>query len=224
VLTAALQPSYPLAETQDGLSAELTAQGWEEITFDGKRPNAYTSCGENCVEVQTQSSVSMIGKPVVVDIIDMPVISWEWKILQQVQPTDLATKGKDDRAAAVYVTFPYDPETSSFKERMMRPFVEMARGADTPGRVLSYVWGGFGESKDIVESPFFGGINAMIISRNEKAPIGDWLSEKFDVVADHERAFGYKPKAVSHVLLSADSDDTEATNHAFIRKIAFISK
>lgn len=215
--------TYSSAKEQSNFPPELIAHGWEEILFDGKRPNTYASCGEDCIEMKTDSSVSMIGRAISVDLAKMPIIRWEWKILHPVAPSDLATKGKDDRAAAVYVTFPYDPDTSSFKERMMRPIVEMIRGADTPGRVLSYVWGGFGETKDIVESPFFGGLNAMVISRNETAPVGDWLSEKFDVVADHERAFGYKPKAVSNILLSADSDDTQATNHAFIRKIEFVS-
>ncbi len=212
------------AEIKQNLPPELEALGWEEITFDGKRPNAYASCGDRCIEVKTDSSVSMIGKPVSIDLEKMPFISWEWKISNALRPTDLSTKGKDDRAAAVYVTFPYDPDTSSFKERMMRPLIEAIRGKDTPGRILSYVWGGFGETSDIIESPFYGGINAMIISRNEQAPINEWVMEKFDVISDHKRAFGYPPKSVSNILISADSDDTEAPNQAFIRNITFVKK
>jgi hypothetical protein len=100
----------------------------------------------------------------------------------------------------------------------------MARGPDAPSRMLSYVWGGFGKPGEIFESPFFGGVNAMIICRNETAPVGSWIKERFNVVADFERAFGLAPSAVAHILIEADSDDTGTRTHAFVRNILFSQK
>ena len=203
------------------VSSDLMEQGWEHITFVDKHPNRFASCSDGCVEVRTDDSVSMIGKEFATDPLKKPVLSWEWRIENRVAVSDLSVKGEDDRAVALYVTFPYDPQTATFFEKMMRPLVEMARGVNAPSRALSYVWGGFGNTGDMIESPFFGAVNAMIICRNAEAPVGEWLSEKFDVIADHKRAFGSIPVKVAHILIAADSDDTGGMNRASVRKIMF---
>jgi len=212
------------AAAEPVLPPGLVAQGWEEITFDGKQRNRYAACGTGCVSIETDASVSMIGRPAATDLSRSPVLSWEWKIDRPVTASDLSTEGKDDRAVAVYVTFPYDPATATFTEKLLRPVIELARGEDAPSRVISYVWGGYGKPGDIVRSPFFGGVNALVICRNANAPVGSWVAESFDVVADHERIFGHAPAAIQHVLLSADSDDTKSPNRAHVRKIRFAPK
>lgn len=222
-LLAVLAP-LELAAAANSLPPELTTQGWEEITFDGKRVNSYASCGADCIEIKTDSSVSMIGRPVSVDLSQFPALNWEWKVENPVTISDLTTKGEDDRAVAVYVTFPYDPNTATLTEQLLRPVIELLRGRDSPSRMLSYVWGGFGEPGEVVESPFFGGVNAMIIIRNETDLVGGWIMERVNVVADHKRAFGFTPIATSHVLVGADSDDTRTRNRAFVRNISFVPK
>lgn len=213
--------SAALAKSENLLPPDLSGQGWEEITFDGKTPNTYASCGDGCVEIVTNSSVSMIGRDVMATLAETPVLHWEWRIENPVPTSDLSKKGVDDRAVALYVTFPYDPDEASFSEKLLRPIVELARGKDAPGRVLSYVWGGFGKVGDAVESPFFGAMNAMIISRNQSAPVGEWVRERVDILADHERIFGSGPATTAHILLSADSDDTGTPNRAHVRRIEF---
>ncbi|MAH83938.1 MAG: hypothetical protein CBB68_06185 [Rhodospirillaceae bacterium TMED8] len=203
------------------LAPELKTQGWVEITFDGKEPNRFSGCGINCTEIVTDKSVSMIAKSVSVNLSDSPVLKWEWQIQGPVEKSNLAKQGLDDRPVALYVGFPYDARTASFPERMLRPIIETIRGSDAPGRVLSYIWGGAGDIGDFVKSPHFGSIHFMIISQNDASPIGVWVSETQDIVADHKRIFGSKPAKVSHVSLSADSDDTGTTNLARVRNIEF---
>ena len=210
-----------LAAAQSGLPPELVSRGWEEITFDGKPANRYAVCGADCVEIETDASVSMIGKPVSADLSRLPGLTWEWKVESPVAVSDLRIKGQDDRAVAVYVAFPYDSETATFFENMLRPLFVLLRGADAPGRMLSYVWGGFGTPGEVVESPYFGGVNAIIVVHNQATPVGGWIMERVNVVADHQRAFGTTPSMVSHILVSADSDDTGTRNRAFVRNIMF---
>ena len=134
------------------------------------------------------------------------------------------TKGEDDRAVAVYGTFPCDPKAATLTEELLRPVIELVHGPDTPSRMLAYVWGGFSKPGEVVESPFFCSVNAMIIIRNETDPVGDWGMERVNVVADHKRAFGITPNVTSHVLVGADSDDTGTRNRAFVRNTNFVPK
>ena len=204
------------------LPAELAARAWEQMTFDGKRANRYSACGADCIEVATDASVSLIGRPVTVDLAQRPVLTWEWKVDLPVAATDLTVKGQDDRALALYVTFPYDPATATFSESLLRPLVELARGADAPARTLSYVWSGDATTPGaVIASPYFGDVNVMIVARTGDAPLGAWLRETVDVAADHERVFGRRPARAAHVLIGADSDDTGGRNRGFVRGISF---
>ena len=111
---------FGIAAAENDLPPELPTQGWEEITFDGKKFNRYVSCGADCIEIKTDASVSMIGRPVTADLSRVPALSWEWKVENPVVVSDLTIKGEDDRAVAVYVTFPYDPKTATLIEKLLR--------------------------------------------------------------------------------------------------------
>ena len=207
--------------TENSLYPTLTTDGWEEIIFEDKRPNLYAVCGLGCIQIKTNSSVSMIGKLVTVDLDLNPVLNWEWKIRKKITSSDLSVKGKDDRAIAVYVTFPYNPDTATLFERLKRPLVEIWRGSDTPSRGISYVWAASGVIGEVISSPYFGESNIMIIARNGKDLVNSWITERVDVAADHERVFGFAPTVAAHLMISADSDDTGTRNQAFVKGLRF---
>jgi hypothetical protein len=203
------------------LDPVLAKGGWEEIRFDDKTPNAFRSCGKTCIKVETRDSVSMIAKSFPVKLKDMPVLTWEWMIDGPPPQSDLFVKGEDDRAIALYVTFPYDANRASLAEKLFRPFVEIFNGADTPGRVISYVWGGKGQRGDVQESPYLGAAGALMIVRNGDDRVGAWVMERVNVAEDHRKIFGDVPSTVSHVLISSDSDDVGVSGTATVRRISF---
>ena len=203
------------------VSSNLKASKWEEIKFRGKAANIFTSCGEGCVKIDTNTSVSMIAREIDIDLEQAPILSWEWRIEKAATFSDLSIKGKDDRVVALYVAFPYNSEHSSFAEKLLRPFVELKRGRNAPGRIISYVWSGFGSRNQVIESPYLSPSGAIIILRNHLAKTGEWLRERVDVAADYHRIFGVKPDMANYILVSSDSDDTQTSNQASIRSIEF---
>ncbi len=207
------EPSY--------LSTDLKVRKWEEIRFEGKTPNIFTSCGDGCVQIVTNMSVSMIVRPIDIDLEHAPILSWEWRIEKETTFSDLSIKGKDDRAVALYVAFPYNPNHSSFAESLLRPFVELKRGRNAPGRVISYVWSGYGNRNQIIQSPYLSPGGAIMILRNQLAKSGKWIRERVDVASDYQRIFGMKPDMANYILISSDSDDTQTSNQASIRSIEF---
>jgi len=201
----------------------LADRGWMEVNFDGKAPNSFRSCGESCIKVITMDSVSMISKSFPEKLADMPLLSWEWMLAQKAPRSDLSRKGMDDRAIAVYVAFPYDPKRASLAEVLFRPVVELFKGKNTPGRVISYVWNGNAKRGAFVESPYFGGHGIIKVVRNADDKPRTWFSEQVNVVEDFQKFFDDTPDAVSHILISSDSDDTGVVSMAYVRKITFQS-
>ena len=147
------------------------------------------------------------------------VLSWEWKILQPVFLSDITLKGSDDRSLALYITFPFDPETASFREKLLRPMVELIEGENAPGRMLSYIWTGYGKADELYKSPFYGDANVMIVKRNSSDPLNKWQNESVNLVADYQRAFGSKPHKISEILIGADTDDLLGSSIGRLRNL-----
>jgi hypothetical protein len=199
----------------------LAEQGWREVLFDNKAPNNYFTHDDGSISVGTNESVSLIYKEVEVDLSKTPKLSWSWKVDVAIPPTDLRIKGKDDRSLAIYVSFPFDYERANFFERFFYKLVAAIKGEETPGRVISYVWGGDAQRGTISESPYLKSAGALITLREAKASGGEWFNETVDVVRDYERIFGEPPNQPYQIAISADSDDTKLPSLGWVRDIRF---
>ncbi|MEM8951191.1 MAG: DUF3047 domain-containing protein, partial [Pseudomonadota bacterium] len=118
-----------------GIDEALLADGWSETLFDGKAANRYETDGAGGVTVLSESSVSLVQRPLDVDLAATPLLTWRWRVDEAAPPTDLGVKGGDDRSLAIYVAFPFQPEKAGIMERMKRAVVESVAGEEAPGRV-----------------------------------------------------------------------------------------
>ena len=215
---------YNISHLKSGfaeISGSVEKLGWREIQFVDKKSNRFSKCGQGCIQVDSDSAVSMIQRSLKIDITEKKFLSWEWKLAVPPAPSDLARKGKDDRPLAVYITFPFDYQNASMSERAMRPLLEFRYGSEAPGRVLSYVWASAESKGKVIESPFGGTQHKMIVKRNNRSRLGVWLEEKVDILADYKDVFGGEPKSVSHILISSDTDDTLSFTTGFVKIMQF---
>lgn len=208
-----------LADMGEGLRAE----GWREVTFDGKMPNRFAQ-DEAGIVVESEGSVSLLQRPVEVDLAMTPRLTWRWRATSSVPPTDLTVKGEDDRALALYVAFPFVPEEASVMERMKRAVVETVAGEEAPGRVLMYVWGGDGERGDRVRSPHLGASGMMTILRPASVSAEGWFEESVDLADDYRMIFGSEPPDPLYVAIGADTDDTETKVEGVVADLGFVSR
>jgi len=219
VLAVTAAQAEPLA-----VGPDLTGLGWQEFTFDGLPANRFVGYEDGALEILGQSSVSALYHAIEALDDKMPCLAWRWRVDESGPPSDLRNPERDDRAVAVYVTYPYDAARASLWESLVRVFVEIARGEEAPGRVLSYAWGGLGERGEAQPSPFLGAAGEIVLLRpGDEQPNGVWLDECVDIGADYRRAFGDLATQPSHVAVIADSDGGGTRTHAFVRDIRFVS-
>jgi hypothetical protein len=205
-----------------GLGPELAKEGWQELTFKNKQPNSFTALeGGTGVRVESRGAVSLIYRPLQADLAATPVLAWRWRVDQAPPPTDLTRKGGEDRALAIYVAFEYDPARAGFVEKAKRAAAAIASDRPLPGRVLIYTWGGNGATRGWFDSPYIREYNKMKVLRGPEAPLGQWVEERVDLVADHQEAFGYPPTRPTELSLSCDSDDTKAPVAGAVADVAF---
>jgi len=192
--------------------------GWERLDFDDIAPNTWSE-ESGAVIGASQASASMLytGVPATT----APVLTWRWRVDSAVPATDLTRKGGDDRSFALTVGFAYDPADASLGERMKRVVVENIAGADAPGRILDFVWGGNQPVGTRIESPYSGSSGQMIITRTNADATGEWHTERVDLAALYRNAWGSAPPPVTRIALFLDTDDTAGTAQARIADICF---
>ncbi|MDV7340192.1 DUF3047 domain-containing protein [Terasakiella sp. A23] len=213
--------SLPAVAQEAPKDVLLKEAGWLELLFDGKKPNTFAAQSDGAIVVGSDESVSLLYKPLDVDLAKTPKLSWSWKVDKSVPVTDLSVKGKDDRSLALYVSFPFDYERAGFWERFTRDLVVAFKGEDTPGRVISYVWGGDEEPGAIIESPYLKSAGALIALQKAGTSNGQWFEQQVDVAKDYERIFGEPANKPYQIAISADSDDSKVMSLGWVKNIRF---
>lgn len=208
------------------LDQALIQAGWSEFTFDDKHANRFARpAGQpDVIQIDTDNSVSIAYLPFTARPVNLkrtPYLTFSWRRLGPGVDTDLTKKGGDDRTLAVYVAFPYQPKRASLKERLLRPFVEASEGADAPGRVLTYLWGGGKQRGRWFENPYTGSAGWMQILQLPSDPEQVWFSHQIDVRADFKDRFGYPAPNPSYIAIAADSDDTRTMFSAQVKTLGF---
>jgi hypothetical protein len=196
---------------------DLTASGWQPLTFTGISPTQFTPADAATLNIRSEASSSLLWRPL--EEADWPVASasWQWRVDASVAPTLLDRKGKDDRAIAIFFLFARDDDAA-----------RKSSGSDSlssamwwsSGSALVYVWGGDATAGTIVPSPQMGDDGRQIILHNAGAALDRWTDEAVDLRADFQRAFGRAPGPLIGIAIASDSDDTNGLNIASIRGLS----
>ncbi len=123
--------------------------------------------------------------------------------------------------AAARFAFSTNPARAGVGERLKRAAAAVTSDRPLPGRLLIYTWGGNGQAKGWFDNPYLKGFSKMKILRGPEAPLGQWIEERVDLVADHQEAFGYPPTRPTELSLSCDSDDTKVPVAGAVADVAF---
>jgi hypothetical protein len=212
--TVGLSPAAGLAAALD---PSLEADGWREMTFRDKPGNRYRLDSDGSIAIESRASVSVVWRDFAADPVRTPILRWRWRLDRAVPATDLTRKGSDDRSLSVYVAFTWLPERASLLERSVRAILGSLAGQELPGRLLTYVWGGDGRADGWFDNPYLPAGAKLRVLRHGTAPLGVWLEERVDVLADHRAAFGEDPPLVERIGVGADSDDTASEASGAVR-------
>lgn len=195
-------------------SVPIAFDGWQSWTFRGINPTQYSTSGST-LNISASQSSSVLYGIVPTQARAAGQASWQWQVSQGVGPTDLAARGGDDRAIALYFVF-IDADTAAGFGNTT-PSMSRLLGM-RGGRTLIYVWGGNAGRGAVLDSPYLRGRGKTVVLR--PAGTGGWTNETVDLAVDHQRAFGRAKQTLIAIGISSDSDDTGSINLAAVRNLA----
>lgn len=202
------------------ISTTLEQSGWALLTLPGKSSTQFVGRADGVIEVKANNSVSFLYREIPAPSRHKRFFSWRWRVDASTPTTALDRKGRDDRPLAVHLCFS-DHASKTGWERFRSSLLANVFGIPVKGKLVTYVWGGFGSRGQRFPNPHFKGDGVIFILRPGNSTTGAWFREKVDVAADFNRAFGYVPSAPSCVAISADADDTGTRSDALIADLQF---
>ncbi|MEP7303604.1 MAG: DUF3047 domain-containing protein [Caldimonas sp.] len=148
-------------------------------------------------------------------------LAWQWRIERPIETADLHSRGGDDTAVKVCVSFDLPIENISFGDRQVLRFARATSADPVPGATVCYVWDAHLAAGAMLDNAFTRRIRYVVV-RGGTMPLHKWMSERRDLAADFNRLFGaeidHMPPIVA-IAVGADSDNTHTHSLAYVASL-----
>ena len=183
--------------------------GWKQYAMSRHRPAARMAIvrdGDRDVfSVDADRAAGAIAH--LLNIPATTTLSWRWKVDRSVAAADLSRKSGDDFAARVYVFFAVPRASLSWPQRMKLSLASRTLGHPMPTAALCYVWDNRHPVGSIAPNAYFGEVQTIVLQSGD-AHAGTWQSQRRDLAADFQAAFGRSAPRVTGIALASDTDNT----------------
>lgn len=183
-------------------AATVLDDAWQHLTLnESTEYRLATEGGRVAIRAIGRSSASGLIRRVSIDPQRCPTIEWSWSA-SRVQPSaDLTKKEQEDVAASVFLLFGdpgflFDPK---------------------PVPTIRYVWtNADAEAGAVIDNPYLPGVVRSIVVQRGAVDGNTWVTERRNVLADYQKAFGQPPgAAIRAIVLFTDNDQTNEPVEAY---------
>jgi len=199
--------------------------GWKFATLPNKVPTKYSIvdlAGAKVLKVEADESYGNLVHGVHVQPTDKAALAWRWRVDKLIEGADLKVRSGEDSAAKLCVFFAFDSAKLSFSERTKLSLARTTTGENVPTQTLCYVWDNKLPVDTVLPSPFTQRLRFLVL-QSGSAKLGEWVTQRRDLVADYQRLFGDesegKTPEVTGVAVQADSDNTHGHGLAYFGDI-----
>lgn len=199
---------------------------WQMVKYPGKPPTIYrisTVAGRIAIEARANSSMSLMARPLSIDLAEKPVVCWRWLIDGPIAKADMTRKSGDDYAARIYLAFDMPDSALSGSAKLKLKIARGIFGKSIPDAALVYVWDNRHPVGTARKSSYTDR-SQLVVAETGKARAGTWVTERADVAADFSRAFFNKPGKLVQLAVASDGDNTKSSGRAAFADIHFVGR
>lgn len=175
---------------------------WQHLQLKGSTEFTMASMDERiAIRAVGRDSASGLIRRVHIDTERCPTIEWSWNVTKVQPSADIRDKAREDVAASLFLLFG-DPGFLTDPQ---------------PVPTLRYVWASAHVAEeDVIDNPYMPGVVRSIVVEAGGRRAGEWITERRDVAADFEAAFGHRPaEAIHAIALFTDNDQTKQAVEAY---------
>lgn len=179
--------------------------------------------GIPAIEATADGSMTLLARPVEVDLSRTPILCWSWRVDAPLLNADMAKKSGDDYAARVYVAFKLPSSMIDFITRAKLTLARTIYGDAVPDAALNYVWDNrypIGTSRPNAYTDR----TRMIVVESGAAKAGSWAAERRDLLADFKLGFGTDQGEVTLLAVASDTDNTAEQARAGFADLHWVAR
>lgn len=205
LLLAALLSSSAMAESY--LPAEIV--DWTTQSFEGSTdyelvPASDTGAAHAAIRASCrESTASGFVLEREHQLADAPVLQWRWRVDTIYSGIDETEKHGDDYPARVYVVAERWPAFRS--------------------RAINYVWAS-SQPRGATWENAFAGQFMMVAVRSGRERIGEWVTERRNVLEDFRRLHGLEPERIDALAIMTDCDNAGQSSTAWYGPIRWLAQ
>jgi Protein of unknown function (DUF3047) len=226
VATAGAPAAEPAAPATWVGRFDDSTEPWREVRFGASiKPNRFvrrTWDGLPALEVLSDGSMSLLARPVVVDLAATPVLCWRWRVAAPLVRADLRTRAGDDYAARLYLSLALPDADKGLALRAQLRLARSIWGAEVPDAAINYVWDNL-QPVGTERPNAYTERTTMVVQRSGAADAGRWVQERRAVAADIRRLHGPRATLVQ-VAVTADTDNTGEAAQAGFAALHFVAE
>jgi len=199
---------------------------WRTVPYQGEKPTSYRVAsveGRMAIEARADRSMSLMARPIAVDLGQHPVACWRWYVDAPVQKADMTRKSGDDYAARLYIAFDMPDSAMSGSTKFKLKMARAMFGKGLPDAAVVYVWDN-GHPVGTARKSSYTDRSQLIVAETGAGRAGSWVSERADVGADFAKAFGNKPGKPIQLAVASDGDNTGSKARAAFADIHFVAR
>lgn len=196
------------------------------VKLSSQRPTSYrvtNVAGRTALEATFDKSMSVMARPIGVDLARTPVLCWRWFVDGPVKKADMTHRSGDDYAARVYVAFDVDDGAMSGSTKFKLKMARGLFGKDIPDAAVVYVWDN-SHSVGTARKSSYTDRSQIIVADTGVARAGTWVSKRVDLASDFARAFPNQPGKPTQLAVAADGDNTGSRGRAAFADIHFVER
>ena len=198
---------------------------WRMVSLSGTRPTSYRvaiEAGRPALEANVDRSMSLMARPIRVDLHKTPMLCWRWIVSGPVKKADMTRRSGDDYAARVYVAFDVLDSALSGSARMKLRIARSLFNKNLPDAAVVYVWDNT-HAVGTSRKSSYTDRSQLIVAESGAAHAGQWVAERVDVASDFAKAFPDQPGTPTELAVAADGDNTNSSGNAAFADIHFVA-
>ena len=199
---------------------------WRPVKLSSERPTTYRVAfvaGKPAVEAIVDDSMSLLVRPLKIDLARTPVLCWRWYVDGPVQKADMTRKSGDDYAARVYVAFDVLDSALSSSTKLKLRMARSLFGTAIPDAAVVYVWDNR-HAIGTARKSSYTDRSQLIVAESGAKRARAWVTERADIASDFAKAFPKQPGYPVQLAVAADGDNTNSKGRAAFADIHFVGR
>jgi len=193
---------------------------WSAATWNGDA-RWVNDNGKNVVKLHSKNALTFLEKTVDIDISHYPVISWRWKVENDLKSIDENTVAGDDHPIRLFFVFEPDEDRQSSWFRVKRFFyLDRIHGHPFGGRFTEYLWSSHLLPEDVIKDPGKPR-QKLLVADSGKEKLGQWMSYQRNLYDDFKKLYNEEPRRLVFIGILNDTDHSGQEATSYIADLTF---